>query len=64
LEALLAHSLLHYLQIEITELVPNILTQLGPESLATLRKLAEAYQAQHKAQMGEDGDVPELVENL
>ena len=54
---------------ELTELVPGILNQLGPDSLASLRKLAESYQSMQKAQ-GEDGDkkddeddedIPELV---
>ncbi|KAL1924720.1 uncharacterized protein VTP21DRAFT_4374 [Calcarisporiella thermophila] len=50
---------------ELTELVPGILNQLGPDSLASLRKLAEAYQSAQAAagQKGED-DVPELVENF
>ena len=30
---------------ELTELMPSILNQLGPDSLASLRKLAESYQA-------------------
>ena len=30
---------------ELTELVPGILNQLGPDSLASLRKLAESYQS-------------------
>ena len=29
---------------ELTELVPGILNQLGPDSLANLRRLAESYQ--------------------
>lgn len=55
---------------ELTELVPGILNQLGPDSLASLRKLAESYQAMQK-EKGEDGDkkdddeddddIPELV---
>jgi len=54
---------------ELTELVPGILNQLGPDSLASLRKLAESYQSMQKAQ-GEEGDkkdddddedIPELV---
>lgn len=59
---------------ELTELVPGILNQLGPESLASLRKLAESYQAAHPgalaaaaaAAAGADGDddVPDLVENF
>jgi len=54
---------------ELTELVPGILNQLGPDSLASLRKLAESYQAMQK-EKGEDGEkkdddddeIPELVE--
>ena len=30
---------------ELTELVPGILNQLGPDSLANLRRLAESYQS-------------------
>lgn len=59
---------------ELTELVPGILNQLGPDSLASLRKLAESYQAvqqgQQRPQDGgaaaedDDDDVPDLVENF
>ena len=58
---------------ELTELVPGILNQLGPDSLASLRKLAESYQAiqqnQHRppnpgAADDDDDDVPDLVENF
>lgn len=58
---------------ELTELVPGILNQLGPDSLASLRKLAESYQAiqqgQQRQQGGgaaeeDDDDVPDLVENF
>ncbi|KAG2224927.1 hypothetical protein INT45_010876 [Circinella minor] len=51
---------------ELTELVPGILSQLGPDSLASLRKLAEAYQsAQGGAAGGEDDDeIPDLVESF
>jgi nascent polypeptide-associated complex subunit beta len=48
---------------ELTELVPGILNQLGPDSLASLRKLAESYQSMQKAE-GEaegDDDIPDLV---
>lgn len=53
---------------ELTELVPGILNQLGPDSLASLRKLAESYQSMQKKE-GEEGekkeddddDIPELV---
>lgn len=51
---------------ELTELVPNILSQLGPDSLASLRKLAEAYTAGQAGAAGEDDDdeIPDLVENF
>jgi len=39
---------------ELTELVPGILNQLGPDSLASLRKLAESYQSMQKKEG--DGD--------
>merc|ERR1711879_233693 len=52
---------------ELTELVPGILNQLGPDSLASLRKLAESYQSLQKGAEGEkkdedDDEIPELVE--
>ena len=54
---------------ELTELVPGILNQLGPDSLASLRKLAESYQSMQKGGVGEDGkkdddddEIPDLVE--
>lgn len=31
---------------ELTELVPGILNQLGPDAIASLRKIAETYQSQ------------------
>ncbi len=55
---------------ELTELVPGILNQLGPDSLASLRKLAESYQNMQKAEGVEgvekeadddDNDIPDLV---
>jgi nascent polypeptide-associated complex subunit beta len=61
---------------ELPELVPGILNQLGPDSLASLRKLAESYQAMAQKQQeaggeGKEGekeadeeDVPDLVENF
>lgn len=57
---------------ELTELVPGILNQLGPDSLASLRKLAESYQSLQKKE-GEDGgekgdsdddDIPDLVQGI
>lgn len=61
---------------ELTELVPGILNQLGPDSLASLRKLAESYQSIQKKEGGaggaagddekradddDDDDIPDLV---
>lgn len=53
---------------ELTELVPGILNQLGPDSLASLRKLAESYQSLQKDKGGDDDkkdddddDIPDLV---
>jgi nascent polypeptide-associated complex subunit beta len=57
---------------ELTELVPGILNQLGPDSLASLRKLAESYQSLQKKEGGAEGkkegedddedDIPDLVD--
>ena len=52
--------------------MPGILNQLGPDSLASLRKLAESYQAIQQTQQRppnasadeDDDDVPDLVENF
>jgi nascent polypeptide-associated complex subunit beta len=58
---------------ELTELVPGILNQLGADSLATLRNLAESLQQKQggegvigsgKAGDDDDDDVPDLVENF
>lgn len=49
--------------LELTELAPGILSQLGPESIASLRKIAEAYQAHVASGKGPE-DIPELVESL
>ena len=54
-------------QKELTELVPGILNQLGPDSLASLRRMAEQYNAQTGGRGGlgagkekepDDDDVP------
>merc|ERR1711977_395715 len=55
---------------ELTELVPGILNQLGPDSLASLRKMAESYNAGRAMGGGkekepeDDDDVPDLVESF
>nr|CAG8442058.1 2237_t:CDS:2 [Entrophospora candida] len=41
---------------DLTELVPGILNQLGPDSLASLRKLAESYHLNLSSQ-GAQGDI-------
>ncbi len=56
---------------QLVELLPGILTQLGPEHTERLRKYAEQIQAQESGKLGtveegddDDDDVPELVENF
>ena len=56
---------------ELTELVPGILNQLGPDSLASLRKMAESYNAgramgggKEKEPEDDDDGVPDLVESF
>ena len=56
---------------ELTELVPGIISQLGPDSLASLRKLAESYQAMNAAQQAaggagkeDDDEVPDVVSEV
>ncbi|KAK9477424.1 NAC domain-containing protein [Lipomyces japonicus] len=50
---------------ELTELLPGILSQLGPDSLASLRRIAEQYQSlQLNNKEGgdeDDEDIPDLV---
>ena len=56
---------------QLVELLPGILTQLGPEHTERLRKYADQIQAQESGKLGtveegddDDDDVPELVENF
>lgn len=57
-------------QKEMTDLIPNILSELGPDSLANLRRMAESYQktaagqAALAADQDDDDDVPDLVESF
>ncbi|GAA5995531.1 nascent polypeptide-associated complex subunit family protein [Rhodotorula paludigena] len=59
----------HGVNKDLAEMMPNVLSQLGPDALATLRQIAEQYQRQ-QAQAGgaadeagePDDEVPELVE--
>lgn len=48
---------------QITEMLPSILTQLGPDGLKHLKRLASDVVASSKAAAVDD-DVPELVENF
>ena len=51
--------------IDLTELVPGILSQLGPESLNQLKKLTETLGLHAgNAAANDDDDVPELVESF
>ena len=45
-------------------MMPEILSHLGQDSLASLKKLAEMYSAKAGAEPTADDDVPELVENF
>ena len=47
---------------ELTELVPGILTQLGPDSINTLKMIAESYQKSQGA--GKGDEAPQLVDNF
>ncbi|PSN44298.1 Transcription factor BTF3 4 [Blattella germanica] len=52
---------------QITEMLPGILSQLGPEGLTQLKRLASSVAnsaAGGKASIEEDDEVPELVENF
>jgi nascent polypeptide-associated complex subunit beta len=52
----------------LSELIPDILPQMGAEALANIRKLAESFQAQQAAAgasaENKDEDVPDLVESF
>ncbi|KAK9451187.1 NAC domain-containing protein [Limtongia smithiae] len=50
---------------DLTELLPGILNQLGPDSLASLRRLAESYKSlqldNNKKDDEDDDEIPDLV---
>lgn len=47
------------------DLLPGIVSQLGPDNLASLKKIAQQYEREKKAEAGDDDDdVPDLVENF
>ena len=45
------------------ELLPGIISQLRPDNLANLKRIAEGYAAQAK-ESGEDADIPDIGENF
>lgn len=47
---------------QISEMLPGILTQLGPDGLVQLKKIANDIVSSKK--LAEDDDVPELVDNF
>lgn len=47
---------------EITEMLPGILSQLGPDGLNQLKRIANEIVSSKK--LAEDDDVPDLVENF
>ncbi|KAI8969996.1 NAC domain-containing protein [Mycotypha africana] len=54
---------------ELAELIPNIINQLGPDSMAALKKLAESFQAAQGENAGaaagaDDDEIPDLVESF
>lgn len=51
---------------QITEMLPNILQQLGPEKLTQLKKIASNFASTSGGPAGaeDDDDVPELTENF
>lgn len=51
---------------QITEMLPGILSQLGPEGLTQLKRLASSVAGSgvNKATLDEDDEVPDLVENF
>jgi nascent polypeptide-associated complex subunit beta len=63
--------------VELTELAPGILTQLGPNAIMNLQKMAQVYQqqaaaagmsledlAKMAANKKEDEDIPDLIKNF
>eukprot|EP01114_Cavostelium_apophysatum_P004509 TRINITY_DN14786_c0_g1_i1.p2 TRINITY_DN14786_c0_g1~~TRINITY_DN14786_c0_g1_i1.p2 ORF type:complete len:151 (-),score=38.77 TRINITY_DN14786_c0_g1_i1:57-509(-) len=49
---------------KLQDLLPGIINQLGPDSFANLKKIAEQYQQGGAATKQEDDDVPDLVDNF
>lgn len=49
---------------QITEMLPGLLTQLGPDGMTQLKRLAVAGSMVGKTTLEEDDEVPDLVENF
>jgi len=47
---------------KLQDLLPGIISQLGPDNLVNLKKIAESYSQSNAAK--EDDEVPDLVENF
>lgn len=52
-----------FLFFQIADMLPNILTQLGPEGLNHLKRLASNVVQQNRI-ANDDEDVPDLIENF
>ena len=50
--------------VELEQLLPDIINQLGQNDLANLRHIAETYGNTGAADDDDDDDVPDLVENF
>merc|ERR1712203_587682 len=47
------------------ELLPGIISQLGPDNLANLKRIAEGFAAQNEGKdAAEDEDIPDIGENF
>eukprot|EP00929_Paragymnodinium_shiwhaense_P027027 TRINITY_DN1595_c0_g3_i1.p1 TRINITY_DN1595_c0_g3~~TRINITY_DN1595_c0_g3_i1.p1 ORF type:complete len:155 (+),score=62.66 TRINITY_DN1595_c0_g3_i1:74-538(+) len=46
------------------ELLPGIIQQLGPDNLASLKRLAEQFASTEKAAEGGDDDIPDVGESF
>merc|ERR1719409_1312437 len=53
---------------QLQELLPGIISQLGPDSMMNLKRLAETFAAQGggaaEAKEGDDDDIPDIGENF
>jgi len=50
--------------LELTDMLPTIMQQLGAENMWNIKNLANSLNLQEKAAEAADDDVPELVENF